>query len=241
MKSRYDTPYTASHSVVAHLRISYLCKYCNHRNIDDSNTIKLEEKYEPGCHDLLGVDSGDEAKQMLQEDAKRVCKDIKQKRYSKLKLKCHCENCGKAPLWAFYSRFSNFSAIMLLFGCAFLWIIPYTLVTFGTGTRRQLDNSDLVLKAAFILFPLVWMIPKAIDLIRKAIRKRKIRQMDKRYLPEICLLKEGDRPVSADDPFFKLPTISRDISANEWKCPRCGRINRNYVGTCGCGKEKPDR
>ena len=27
-------------------------------------------------------------------------------------------------------------------------------------------------------------------------------------------------------------------SNNEWKCPRCGRINLHYVGTCGCGHEK---
>lgn len=26
---------------------------------------------------------------------------------------------------------------------------------------------------------------------------------------------------------------------NEWKCPTCGRLNMNYVGTCGCGQVKP--
>ena len=26
---------------------------------------------------------------------------------------------------------------------------------------------------------------------------------------------------------------------NEWKCPKCGKINQNYVGTCGCGEGKP--
>lgn len=24
-----------------------------------------------------------------------------------------------------------------------------------------------------------------------------------------------------------------------WKCPSCGRVNANYVGTCACGKRKP--
>lgn len=28
-------------------------------------------------------------------------------------------------------------------------------------------------------------------------------------------------------------------SEGEWKCPSCGRINQNYVGTCGCGEVKP--
>lgn len=37
----------------------------------------------------------------------------------------------------------------------------------------------------------------------------------------------------------------KEVSANiaigpdEWKCPKCGRVNKNYVGTCGCGEVKP--
>lgn len=27
---------------------------------------------------------------------------------------------------------------------------------------------------------------------------------------------------------------------NEWKSPKCGRINQNYTGTCGCGEPKPE-
>lgn len=27
--------------------------------------------------------------------------------------------------------------------------------------------------------------------------------------------------------------------ADEWKCPTCGKCNKNYVGTCGCGTNKP--
>lgn len=25
----------------------------------------------------------------------------------------------------------------------------------------------------------------------------------------------------------------------EWKCPACGKVNQDYVGTCGCGQLKP--
>lgn len=25
---------------------------------------------------------------------------------------------------------------------------------------------------------------------------------------------------------------------DEWKCPKCGRINANYTGTCACGERK---
>lgn len=27
--------------------------------------------------------------------------------------------------------------------------------------------------------------------------------------------------------------------SNKWRCPSCGRLNANYVGTCGCGASKP--
>ncbi len=35
------------------------------------------------------------------------------------------------------------------------------------------------------------------------------------------------------------PEPERVPTENEWKCPRCGKINQNYVGTCGCGEGKP--
>lgn len=28
-------------------------------------------------------------------------------------------------------------------------------------------------------------------------------------------------------------------AADEWKCPKCDKVNQNYVGTCGCGEIKP--
>lgn len=31
---------------------------------------------------------------------------------------------------------------------------------------------------------------------------------------------------------------NRQPQDNEWVCPSCGRINSNYVGTCGCGYSK---
>ena len=33
--------------------------------------------------------------------------------------------------------------------------------------------------------------------------------------------------------------MKKEPSENEWKCPKCGSINQNYVGTCGCGEVKP--
>lgn len=34
----------------------------------------------------------------------------------------------------------------------------------------------------------------------------------------------------------KAPTASK---ADEWRCPNCGLIHKNYVGTCGCGTARP--
>lgn len=33
--------------------------------------------------------------------------------------------------------------------------------------------------------------------------------------------------------------IDKEPTETEWKCPKCGKINQNYVGTCGCGEVKP--
>lgn len=33
--------------------------------------------------------------------------------------------------------------------------------------------------------------------------------------------------------------VSDTYGACEWKCPKCGKIHQNYVGTCGCGERKP--
>ncbi len=37
-----------------------------------------------------------------------------------------------------------------------------------------------------------------------------------------------------------IPNDTNKPSENEWKCPKCGKINQNYVGTCGCGEIKPN-
>lgn len=39
-------------------------------------------------------------------------------------------------------------------------------------------------------------------------------------------------------PIKKADDKNRPAGENEWKCPACGRVNQNYVGTCGCGQLK---
>ncbi|MBQ3417552.1 MAG: hypothetical protein IJH32_06940 [Ruminococcus sp.] len=45
---------------------------------------------------------------------------------------------------------------------------------------------------------------------------------------------EVEKPKKAD----KDQKPEREAGENEWKCPDCGKINQNYVGTCGCGYSK---
>ena len=30
-----------------------------------------------------------------------------------------------------------------------------------------------------------------------------------------------------------------DLNTGCWTCPKCGKVNASYVGTCGCGVSKP--
>lgn len=36
----------------------------------------------------------------------------------------------------------------------------------------------------------------------------------------------------------KVPSRFTQISADEWRCNMCDRVNRNYIGTCACGNSK---
>lgn len=44
--------------------------------------------------------------------------------------------------------------------------------------------------------------------------------------------KDKSQPIT-----FRRP--AREVGENEWKCPQCGNVHANYVGTCGCGQRKP--
>ena len=62
------------------------------------------------------------------------------------------------------------------------------------------------------------------------------------YIPKYEVKREEEpKPVEAEAPKKpEKPAVpEREAGENEWKCPKCGVINQNYVGTCGCGEAKP--
>lgn len=46
-------------------------------------------------------------------------------------------------------------------------------------------------------------------------------------------------PQQNQTPVYAVPPMQSEPGANEWKCPNCGKINQNNVGSCGCGTIKP--
>ncbi|MGN1111634.1 MAG: zinc-ribbon domain-containing protein [Acutalibacteraceae bacterium] len=51
--------------------------------------------------------------------------------------------------------------------------------------------------------------------------------------------KEYERYLYAESRSLDKVDANRVPEKNEWLCPKCGKINVNYVGTCGCGEVKP--
>ena len=43
-------------------------------------------------------------------------------------------------------------------------------------------------------------------------------------------------PIAPAEP-VRPDVPAENIGSDEWKCNVCGRINRNYIGTCACGKQ----
>lgn len=62
----------------------------------------------------------------------------------------------------------------------------------------------------------------------------------------IACPKCGELNSSNNTKCFKCKTDLTEIinkketkTSDVWICPKCGRENQNYVGTCGCGEVKP--
>jgi hypothetical protein len=52
------------------------------------------------------------------------------------------------------------------------------------------------------------------------------------------LTKKEETKTDIKEEKSKRAPMTRKVEADEWRCPRCGVINKNCVGTCGCGQLK---
>lgn len=59
------------------------------------------------------------------------------------------------------------------------------------------------------------------------------------YTKPINHIKSEQEPNIATEGIKQVNSTERTIGENEWRCPDCGIIHKNYVGTCGCGGTKP--
>ena len=66
------------------------------------------------------------------------------------------------------------------------------------------------------------------------------RSLFKSRFPEAVIAKTKDIEPEEEIVETKPAVPEREPEEYEWKCPSCGKINQNYVGTCGCGAAKPN-
>ena len=46
-------------------------------------------------------------------------------------------------------------------------------------------------------------------------------------------------PLLISPPNQTTPNTRASFYNGTWTCPKCGKVHQNYVGTCGCGEQKP--
>ena len=59
------------------------------------------------------------------------------------------------------------------------------------------------------------------------------------YLEDIKGKLDKKETIPTKNIISSKPTPVKE-DENTWECPSCGKINQNYVGTCGCGTIKPN-
>ena len=92
---------------------------------------------------------------------------------------------------------------------------PLTLGIFGAG-----------LLGTLVLFSILYALSEILD------------AQERPYSAAYKMSAPSDSTNSSVEPASTHPVASVS-SAPEWVCPKCGKHNSSYVGTCGCGERKP--
>lgn len=69
-------------------------------------------------------------------------------------------------------------------------------------------------------------------IIKDCIRVEKAHEA---YIREQKLKEIESRPGEAEKRALRRRELTECDPNTEWRCPKCKRVNSNYVGTCGCG------
>lgn len=92
--------------------------------------------------------------------------------------------------------------------CLLVWLSTFLYVIIYFGIGFIIDNQE--------------------DIMNKL---NSVSNKTETHISETNYLFKDNSPIFKDQP-------SKSVPSGEWKCPKCGRVNGNYVGTCGCGTSK---
>lgn len=92
---------------------------------------------------------------------------------------------------------------------------PLTLEIFGAG-----------LLSSLVLFSILYALSEILD------------TQERLYSIAYKMSASSNSMSSSVEP-TSTHSVASVSSTSEWVCPKCGKHNSSYVGTCGCGERKP--
>ncbi len=96
-------------------------------------------------------------------------------------------------------------------------------------SRYASDSSKFDAAIPFIIVAVLWIVGSLFLAAAKA-QDREAQSEYERYLSE--------QEISPQTQALNK-SAANNIRSSEWICPSCGKRHAGYVGTCGCGEEKP--
>ena len=215
----HNTYYLAEATRWIPLTVQYVCAHCEQINTDYRQflTAKGKSGSTSSRKAAMSPERKMEARRKLDANVQSVLENFKNRDYQRLAFTCTCSNCHKRQPWSSYFRISPWKIWSFIAGALFLLCF----------LRARISLPVVVLWLVFLSL----MVPLSIDWIKKGINTFRSDRMDKKYLPHFSL-------PSKSNIMSSFTKEDREPNADEWRCPSCGRINKKYVGSCGCGYAK---
>lgn len=77
-----------------------------------------------------------------------------------------------------------------------------------------------------VLGMMFWIIGSVLIIYSRSIDRRGLSEYENYLKSQASVTALGGEPTKQN-------------SSDEWVCKNCGKVNKNYVGSCGCGEVKP--